>query len=833
MQWLSISGTQVNVQIRSVRMSFFPCPLSIVISILISDLTDKKEETQEQLNNQRQLNQKTAEKFEEGLRELKKFEIDESFQVNGNRKLIDLYHNESEMRKYHEKCKAVQNSISLKFDSLNDDAKKIKGKIKNQKEKTKSLVKKWSETEKKLEKELKSLNDGFDELLNKFCKDYLSLRENIESIKGEGADKCLVLLGNYEQIASNFYQYDQSFLKLEGQLLLFNNEIQRLTSINIDNENVLKDNVKVFENFETYIHKINANLEKISKEELNKLEKDFSYLLKPSLLKGAYFNLIKEISRRRSVILDVKEKINIIGQTIVKENKDRSDFLNKNGNILPDKFCHLLPTLKDSLLFEGTFNDDELKKLPMINLQNFEKENALLGVNTKSNTAIDSNEQKNMEKLFGLLNSSAESANKMDISQFEELANSNETLRGFLKNMLIANTKHILRSIGQNCGFLNADENIKQLKEELRQQEESQKILQNEYDNECDNNLKLLEDLKDLRINLDDNKIRISTLEELIQEREERIQLLKEEREDIEERYENEISQLKFSKNNMRSVIADYEYKIERKDKIIKEFGKFISKGIDRMNLIANRSNKMLELELKVTEVKTKLEELQSTCSMSTLKDPFPHHIKEGFDSQNWDSDIQTKESDGLKNSIENLQIEIKELLLKNDLLNQNTQSKMLEIDSLKAKNEELSQELKESRQFSDNLLNTLEVKKKQSAEISYSLKTDTESVTLLFIPFNKDIYVPLIQENAQFIMDTDDKKLSYVLCLSSLERKHKLILEGNQFIVMARVSSDFKESNIDYSGNEIKIKKVEIESITGIFTFDQDSFNLYNLIKD
>lgn len=99
-----------------------------------------------------------------------------------------------------------------------------------------------------------------------------------------------------------------------------------------------------------------------------KIEKDFSSLIKPSLLPQAYDDLLKEVSRRRKIFKQLSQIVEDVSSIVNNENQERKSFLTKYGNVLPESFVEIIPHLKENLKCKFVLDLEEMEKLPKIEL---------------------------------------------------------------------------------------------------------------------------------------------------------------------------------------------------------------------------------------------------------------------------------------------------------------------------------------------------------------------------------------------------------------------------------------------------------------------------------
>ncbi len=235
-----------------------------------------------------------------------KIELHDTLKTEKQKYLIDIYYNTEAMYKWKNSCVESQSSIKTKIDKSGDLIKSIKEKLWSERDKTQQLIKTQIQNNHASREVLVPENENsMASLVKKSYVEYKSLRETLENpdkspedlknskwtssdlSEWEEGDKTFTK--NLEKIDKGLDQINKAKMCIEGPLIMFYNNIMRFVS----DLNML-------------------SLEKMKKlnEEVDKLEKDFSYLLNPSHLPAAYNASLVEVSRRRefSSVFDKRYK---------------------------------------------------------------------------------------------------------------------------------------------------------------------------------------------------------------------------------------------------------------------------------------------------------------------------------------------------------------------------------------------------------------------------------------------------------------------------------------------------------------------------------------------
>lgn len=816
-------------------MSFSLLVLLIVTSKFISELKEHKEEIITQAEKQKELNRKTLVKFEEGIKELKSTDIHPALKSTTVHKLIDVYHTESKMIEYKDICMQNETTLFNNIEKIAQRAHNLKNLIKTHKNNVKTNVSKWLGLDAELAKQFKSLSESFETYVVKFTKDYINLKDRLKAVSQDKADDYLVLIGLYESYVMNLFQCEQNFSNMESQLLGFNNEIQKMASMGIENEIAIKDNVKMFERIEGMIQPLFRNINKLIKENLPDVEKAFSRLLTPSLMKGAYEELLTEIGKRRATLVRLDEISLITNKLIEEENKRREEFLNKNGNVLSDKLMNIIPTLKHRVDCSVLFNTQELESLPFIDIQNKYKQSDM-----SKNIQQDSPDSDKMMKVFELFSLSSELTEEISIDDFEKNSNNRPKLVSLLKNLLIANTKFLLRQIAQNYTYYEPNETKKEITRLTKELENTQ----GNYNEELQNSKLLLENIEALHNDNKRLKQENSEFQQILEQKSQFIETLIEEKEVQESDYEQEINTLRFTTANLSLTCDELQNQLKAKSTSMNELVEIMDKHKNRIKLhrnVVDRIFKTVEdifiseekvevLNHRVDEIKKIILERTTSTLATTLL--VPNKLTNFYSSpSNAESEFEAVDLTNLQDTIEALRIENKEYKLRNDLIDQSLDSKKSEIEVLQSANKTLEEELKTSKFFVETVLQKLESNRKNKENTCFELGDSFLDKTLVFIPFEPGIYIPLVKENSNYVLSKNSTQIRYILNMDSLSSKYSSIAKHNNFIIIAKIDGTTKPDSFTIGSTTYEVESLHLGSLQAIYTFDDSDFTLFTLV--
>jgi len=318
---------------------------------------DKKKKLEEKFAETEIKNQGSLQKFEEGINNLSKIELHEALKSEKHKFLIDIYYNTDAMYKWKNSCLESQNTVKNKIEKSGDLIKSIKEKLWSERDKTQQLIKTQIQNNHESREVLSQGNEAsMASLVKKSFEEYQSLRETLEGYEEtkketitnskwasgdlkewEEADK--MFTKNLEKIDRGLDQINKAKMCIEAPLIIFYNNIMRFVS----DLNML-------------------SLEKMKKlnEDVEKLEKDFSYLLNPSHLPGAYNAALVEVSRRREFHTIFDRKYKELKGFVDTELDKRLRFLAQFGKILPSDFIPQLKNKAPLLVVENADTDADL-----------------------------------------------------------------------------------------------------------------------------------------------------------------------------------------------------------------------------------------------------------------------------------------------------------------------------------------------------------------------------------------------------------------------------------------------------------------------------------------
>ena len=821
---------------RSLPTNYCLSVLPTVTSIVISELKERKEELKTLVDKQKNLNKKAIARFEEGIAEMKLVELHPAFKSHSTQVLMDIYHKEDIMLDYKNKCLSSEKTLIANLENIAEQAHTRKNTIKVHKQRVKNHVSRWSELESTLASQFKSINESFEAYASKFTKEYLNLKNKLKSIKNDDFDECLLLAEHCESYIQNFVVHEQNFSNIESQVLSFNNEVQKMTCFSSDNDSILKQNIKEFETMDRNIKNLSSQLNKLMNEQLPLVEKMFGKLITPSLMKGAYQELLTEISKRRKTLIRLNEVADSVKQLVEEENKRRQDFLTKTGQILPDKLVNIIPTLKHPVDCGLLFNTDELKKLPCIEYASEDH-----SADDNKGGVGDQQINNKMHKVFELFSLSSELTEEISIEDFEKNANDRSQLLGLVKNLLVSNTKFLLRQVAQNfndCEPSEAKREIQNLKKELEE-------IKGHYNSEVQNNKLITENMEALHIDNKQSKTTIADLRKELKQKESYIQELIEDKESLESDHAQEINSLKFTASNLRNLCDELNTKLSEKENYIQDMSSGLNKYKNKFNTLSAKvqtifsrvldfkavAAKLDSMYTKMIEIPALFKQRESQNMSSTLL--VPNKVENFTNSpSNAETESDTVDINHLQDTIEALRIENKEHKLRNDLLDQSLESKNSEIEALKHANCNLAEELKSSKAFSESLFSKIEAYRKNRSSCNFELGDESQSTQLIFVPFEPGIYVPLVKENSNYVLDANSRPIKYVLDIETLPPKYSSIAKNNNFIIVASISGATKESHVTINDDAVQVLYLDVAKLDAIYTFDETSFTLFSLVN-
>lgn len=341
--------------------------LFIALAKFFNETKLLKNKVKDKLTIINQNSEKTLFKYQEAIQKLKEQELHPAFCQNKFSKVIDLYYSPEKMEKWKNGCESNLASLNKRFSNQCEELKSLKNCILEQNNDVKQWTLSAVEFEEKLESELNLNLSLIESFVQTFSESFIEFRKRLQSS----------ISGKDQTLSSSFCQ------QFKEKLSVFESEAEGLKK-SLDSLNKLsKDfdtwSISMRDRLMKTFLVVNALLiktEKLKKDftqacekDCDKIDKDFSYLLKPCFFPAAYEALLTEISRRRAVLRALRSHVDQFTQIINGENSKRSDFLASFGNILPDSFKELIPSLKESLGCSVNVSFEEYDRLPTVDLE--------------------------------------------------------------------------------------------------------------------------------------------------------------------------------------------------------------------------------------------------------------------------------------------------------------------------------------------------------------------------------------------------------------------------------------------------------------------------------
>lgn len=757
----------------------------------------------------------TVEKYQNSLSKLHSIKLHNDLAKNLNQTLADVYHDFSKMEKWRKSCENLQSSIEKKIHTIFESLKKVKEEIVTCNNNVKTFVKTFDNFENESEIPFKKLQLEFDKFLDDFLNTFLDLRKKIKSAL-ENTKESFLLLNNselYKQKVENLKNYG---IKRIEELLLEASKATFLT-FEIFQKNIgqISENKQIVKLFYNTLDGINVQIDNLKKNDSEKLERDYSFLLKPILFPSAYFSLLKEISRRKNNFSLLKQIIEHVSNFVSQDNSSRKDFLAKYGNVLPDSFTSLIPSLKELLNCKIIASFDEFDNLPV--LENLDQYFYEYSQNESFSSFFVQNGV--FDKTGHQLKSTAFDRNKSNQVEKDE-ENILLEIKGLVLNSDIKSESKELKNVKdekvlmENINMNNIKEELEAYKNVFRSTEKLIGSIDFGFfkENALNNESLFKKSIYELLVQ--NSKIVVSSLESICKNN------LKT---GESERLNEELLKLK----SKIKVLKEKNQNLENENQTHLEMIEGINLDSRKMQLILE--NNKIEFEKKVQNIKK---------SMKNTFDLYRNKIKSQLDEIKY---FLHEKLDLIKNDLKMKMFENKgnkcvfdakiEQVLKNRSKNLLDQFSQTDIE----KNLELI--LSKKNENENNFKNKLE-----NCEIRFSfsrlecLNSNNVEVLILCVPFGDGKYVPFFfqEDFINSILENEKlgkEKINFFVNFSSLKTAKRMLIEENNFLIIGKAKL---ENIINMYKNQkelnLEVQKMDLEKVVAILSFDILKKTWFNL---
>lgn len=305
----------VDTLVKFASLFYNPCKL-------------KKSELTKKFNVQEEKNNLTLKKFDDSIEKLKKIELHEALKTDKHKVLLDIYYNQESMCKWKNTCIEFQKNVKGKIEKQVAIIKTIKDKIKDERDQCTNSIQPALQAQKQtFENCLKDIEPLILKIFEEHYKAYKSIRSALENYLGSKTSE-------NEEILR-----DDSWGRLVERDL---DEDRKIYAENLERvEKVIDQVFKMKGSFENQVaqcfkamNKYKAELtilqsEKLTKliEDIDKLDRDFNYLLNPSHLPSAYQASLVEVSRKREFLLNFDKAVKKVQIMCDIEKENRKKFL--------------------------------------------------------------------------------------------------------------------------------------------------------------------------------------------------------------------------------------------------------------------------------------------------------------------------------------------------------------------------------------------------------------------------------------------------------------------------------------------------------------------------
>lgn len=822
--------------------------LPAVISKLISSAKTQRASLQERFEQISSNSKSTVEKYREAIKTLKNIPLHPNLKKPDAQNLADLYYSNEKLEKWRKTCETLQSSIDRKINNISSGLKTIKDQIVQKNGNVKAFIKQFVSFENESDGAFKEFTSTFEKSLTEFITLYHDFRKKLEK-SFENIKESFLLLNNQEQYSKKVQEFqDKVVPKLQSQLSICIKHLVKASDHFRINLERISENKSVVQSLIDSIGKLSKDMEITKSQDLEKLERDFSLLLRPSLFPAAYFSLLSEISRRRRYFKILREIVEILSDFISEDNNHRRDFLAKYGHVISEPIANIIPSLKEQLNCRLIVNFEEFNKLPQIDLSpasaespDFREEffnssqgvtdpgrpSALMGKSETSPAKMLTNELKRAkedENIIGIIEQliKKDGPNSRPAEQdLKRIYNEREVLTA----IEIENLKKELntyKSIFSGSHKAASAQTYDQLKQSLMADEQSfQKTLQ---DLLLSNAKFVLSSVKGLLPMTSSSQTHIKKAEIEPCNHLTETHLLKEElsakellNTELANEIQNNLETIEGLRMNLRTAELNVEA-LQMKVEEIEQLRQKVQKVKEAVTSLKSAHRKLLE---DILNEKQSLFQKVKQDTLSTILDP----LKIKKEMSKLEMDLLEEELTCTRARLRESEQIALELTTRVDELQNQLSSKVNDFAILKTE-AELFEESSQSRLDHDY------ARIAKASDIGKSIDD-----LYIFVPFDNGIYVPfafnedLFKEGDSDIPILKTENINSILAIDQLSGPNKKLLSENSFILIARIDwLASTEKELEYKSKTRKVTELVVSEVKAILSIDNSKFAWFNL---
>lgn len=308
----------------------------------------------------------TVEKYQGSLARLRAIKLHKCLARTPGQSLAEVYHDFAKMEKWRRNCDSLTGSIERRIGGVFETLKRLKEDIVVRNGAVKAFVKAFDAFETESEGAFRKLNAELEKFVDDFFATYLDLRRKTAQAL-ENTKESFLLLNNSALYKNKLKSFRQAFeTKLKEVFLTACRNAVATFEVFQKNRVKIGENRTAVKGFHEDLERVNAELESVRSHESEKLERDYAYLLKPLLFPTAYASFLREIARRKRSFGSLKQVIDCVSEFVSKDNECRKDFLARFGSVLPDSFKTLMPSLKETMSCKVLVSLEENEQLPVL-----------------------------------------------------------------------------------------------------------------------------------------------------------------------------------------------------------------------------------------------------------------------------------------------------------------------------------------------------------------------------------------------------------------------------------------------------------------------------------
>jgi len=268
------------------------------------------------------------------------------------------------MYKWRKSCVDFQNNLKAKLEKYSSVTKAIKKKLKEERDQgINATHPAFQQYRTNFEHQIVEGEKIILSIFTKVYQDYKDLRDTLEGFAQFPGPHSEQILKDEKWAKLSERDYEEELKTCSEHIETLEKAFDHISKIRTSYETQIMQFYKSVNKFVTEVGIIQNEKFKQISDDIDKMEKDFSYLLNPTLLPASYQASLAEVNRRRDFCAVYEKTLRKLQCIIDIEKEARKRFLAQHGRILPSEFIPQLKNMPPSIIVENPDNDAGLPKI--------------------------------------------------------------------------------------------------------------------------------------------------------------------------------------------------------------------------------------------------------------------------------------------------------------------------------------------------------------------------------------------------------------------------------------------------------------------------------------